>query len=68
MNNERRKKLNKTLSELKELRRDEESAFENMPEALQAAERGQRSYNAVLDLTQAIRAIEDALKETRAAA
>lgn len=61
MNQKRRKSLNRILSELKDLRQAEDSAFSSMPESIQTTERGQRCVQNIEDLTEAISDIERAV-------
>ena len=54
MNNDRRKRLNEVkeritaiLCTIEEIRDEEETAYENLPESLQESERGEKMYEAV---------------------
>jgi len=60
MNNERRKEIDKVISELEGLRSriedlkgEEQDAFDNMPESLQMAERGEQMQQALDNLENA---------------
>lgn len=73
MNNQRRKEIQAILNELaafrskvEDLQREEQDAFDNMPEGLQQSEKGQQSENAASRLEDALTAfdeIEEALNE-----
>ena len=84
MNNERRKEITKlyeridaTVSDLEdmisateELRDEEQEAFDNLPESMQASERGEKMEAAVSALNEAIEALEaarDSLDEAKTA-
>lgn len=76
MNNARRKSLNNinieldmVLTRLKEIKQDlgaiqsdEEDAYDNMPESLQASDRGEASQEAQENLDSAISSLEDAIE------
>lgn len=76
MNDQRRKEIDTVLNELADLRsrveairEEEQGAFDNMPEGLQASVRGQASEAAVSALDDALSAfddIESSLNEARA--
>lgn len=73
MNNERRVRINKTISALQELgeeisaiRDDEQEAFDNMPEGLQSSERGERAQEAISNLESA--ALDDIISYLESAA
>lgn len=66
MNNQRRKEIAAVLEELSALRSrietvqsEEQDAFDNMPEGLQASERGQAAEQACSRLDDAIGAFDD---------
>ena len=61
MNQKRRKSLNRILSELKDLRQEEDFAFSSMPESIQNTERGQRCAENTDNPTEAINDIERAV-------
>jgi len=76
MNAQRRKEIEAVLNELADLRSrveslhgEEQDAFDNMPEGLQASERGQASESAASALDDALSAfddIESSLNEAKA--
>lgn len=66
MNKERRKAIDAVINELADLRsrvetlqQDEQDAFDNMPEGLQASERGQACENAASRLEDALTAFDE---------
>ena len=68
MNKERRKQLADIVeqleslkSELEEVKEQEESAFENMPESLQGSDRGQRMQEVIDILDNSFSSIEEAI-------
>ena len=61
MNEDRRKRIFDAAAELEAVKEEEQEAFDNMPESLQGAERGQA-------MEAAIEALEDAVERARAAA
>ena len=68
MNNQRRRKLKEWVvkaqglkSELESIVMEEEMAFENMPEGLQATMNGMNSEEAIDKLNEAIECVEEAI-------
>ena len=66
MNNARRKVLNSIIARLEDLQTDlqgvldeEQEAYENMPEGLQASERGEAMETAIDNMAEAVDAFED---------
>lgn len=66
MNNARRKqlrtileRLNECLGELETVRDEEQEAFDNMPEGLQASEKGERASTAISELDDAFAYLEN---------
>lgn len=73
MNNDRRKAIDKVLTQLYDLapliefalgelegiRDEEQDAYDNMPEGLQQSERGQASEQAISELEDAISTLQD---------
>lgn len=72
MNKQRRQKIigiiqniNQSIDELRVVRDDEESAFDNMPEGLQWSMRGEESQEAIDCMDNVIEQIEEAVEELR---
>lgn len=65
MNKQRRKEIKKAISELKDLVEnilaEEQDAYENMPEGIQASENGMNSEEAQENLEAACEALEEAI-------
>ena len=75
MNNERRKSINTLIdliddarSQLETIKDEEQEAYDNLPEGLQQAERGQASEQAISCLEDAISSLEDAVGSLEEAA
>ena len=69
MNKIRRKNINTLIERLEELRSDaelildeEQEAFDNLPESLQEAERGELMQESIEALEEAISSLEEALE------
>lgn len=67
MNNPRRKRIDAVMSKLKKLtaeleaiKKEEEEAFDNLPESLQETERGEAMQEAIDNLDEAISNLADA--------
>ena len=68
MNNERRKKIKKIISDLESSKMlledvlvDEESSFDNMPEGLQYSEKGEASQEAIDLMNEAVEGFEEVI-------
>lgn len=68
MNNERRKKIKKIISDLESTKLlledvlfDEEGSFENMPEGLQYSEKGEVSQEAIDLMNEAVEGFEEVI-------
>lgn len=69
MNKQRRKEIAKALDTLadalailQQVKEDEETAFESLPESLQASEKGELMETAISNLDEGISVIEDAIE------
>ena len=61
MNKQRRADIEQAKSLLEGARDEEQEYYDNMPENLQASDKGEAAENAVSNLDEAISAIEEAL-------
>jgi hypothetical protein len=68
MNKERRKYIRNIIeslevakSDLEQIREEEQSAFDNMPEGLQASERGEAMEDAIYNLEDAFDSVDSAI-------
>ena len=75
MNNERRKSINNLINliddaraQLETVKDEEQEAYDNLPEGLQQADRGQASEQAISALEDAISSLEDAVGSLEEAA
>ncbi len=74
MNKARRKVIDKALQNLadlllilQEVKEDEETAFENMPESLQEGEQGEKMQACIENLDEGVSALESAIEAFTAA-
>jgi len=68
MNNERRKEIDRIISELQQLQSDienvlgeEQDAFDNMPEGLQQSDRGEAASEAISELESAQSGVDEVI-------